>query len=449
MSKKELGIFIVCVIIILFPALYNGYPLVTSDSGAYIENAFKLYVPDDRSMVYSVFVRLASMSFSLWGVVIAQAVLLVFFIRLLVKHFCKGLHTGFLLTAISLCLTIFTSAGWFCGQLMADIFTGILLLAICTLFFVPFKHKWSVALLLVFIWACIIMHNSHLLIGLVFSVFMVLYYWFTRNKDLFRKSLMLFGLSIADFLTLSTMNAISGKGFRPSSSSHVFLMARLAENGILDQFLRENCATGEYKLCAYREQIPDRSFQFIWDPNSPLYKTGGWKANEAEYSKIIRKTLTKPEYLRLHIFRSIQATCRQLAVFNIGDANVPQMEGSIPFARINTYFFNELKEYRSTLQNNNSLGLDFFSEIILLFAFISIGVTLLLLAYPGAQASLTTEWKALFFVVIAFLIANAFVSATFSSVVGRYQSRVFWVLPFICILFLAGLMKRREYNSQL
>lgn len=213
MFKIESGIFLLCVIILLFPALYNGFPIVTSDTGSYIEDAFKLYVPSDRSIGYGIFIRLTSLTFSLWYVLFAQAIVLTFFLRLLVRHFCKNVNYNYLLPAVVLLITVCTSAAWFCSQIMADIFTAILLLAICVLYFVPISRKWQTYLLLFFIWFFIILHNSHLLIVLILSLLLAAFYTYKRNKVFLRKSLMLFSMSVMGFLFLSTLNFISGKGF--------------------------------------------------------------------------------------------------------------------------------------------------------------------------------------------------------------------------------------------
>src|ERR1043165_3424953 len=71
---------------LLIPALYNSFPLITADSGAYISNAYLLQVPLDRPIGYSVFVRITSLGLSLWCVVLAQAALLSLLMLALTRH---------------------------------------------------------------------------------------------------------------------------------------------------------------------------------------------------------------------------------------------------------------------------------------------------------------------------------------------------------------------------
>ena len=63
-------------LLLLGPALINGYPLVYADTGTYLTSGFQLGIPADRPLGYGLFCRLFSGDgLSLWGVVIAQALL--------------------------------------------------------------------------------------------------------------------------------------------------------------------------------------------------------------------------------------------------------------------------------------------------------------------------------------------------------------------------------------
>ncbi len=443
-TGKETLVFLAGMLILLFPALYNSFPLVTSDTGAYIDNAYRLYVPDDRSITYSIFIRLTCLSYSLWFVVAAQSIVLLFFLRVVVAHFCKEIYTPFVFLGIILTITVCTSAGWFCGQLMPDIFTAVLLLAIITWLLIPIEKKWMSYLLIVFIWGCIIMHNSHVVISFLTAAFLAIYYRRKKLVPLFKKSIVLLATSVVAYLTLCSVNAISGKGFRPSSSTHVFLMCRMVESGIMDRFLRENCDRGEYKLCEYRDKLPDRQWDFQWSPESPLYLAGGWKANEAEYNKIFLKTLTRPKYLALHIFKSGQATLRQLPLIYVGDGLTFQTSHDQPYIKIQGYFPDELREFRSSRQECHDLSFGFFNIIIVIFSFAVIALFLFSYEKEKTKNRMDPLWDQLLRIVILFILFNAFVTASLSTVVGRFQSRVFWILPTVCFLYLLNRHHQRR-----
>lgn len=443
--SRAITAFLAAVLLLLLPALYNGFPLVTSDSGAYVNNAFEQYVPLDRPLTYSIFIRIFSLEYTLWGVVTAQAVILAFFLRLLCRHFLAERYSEPIFLGIVTLVTFATSVAWFCGQLMPDIFTAILLLGLLTWYLVPLARRWQKVCLLLFLFCVVLLHNSHVLILLLFGLIACAYAVLKKRKQLLLRSLTVLAISVAGFLGFSTMNAVAGRGFRPSPATHVFLMCRLVESGVMDRFLAEQCWGNEYKLCAFRDKLPMRQWEFMWDESSPLYQTGGWEANEAEYNRIIKKILTTPKYLKLFCFKSGQATLRQLPQIKVGDGIFPMGDKTNPYWKVRQYFPYEHREYASSEQNAGQLPFGFFNAVIVVFAFLS-AATVLWMSGSGKTPG-EGRWKQAFMLVLLFLLCNAAVTATFSTVIGRLQSRVFWVLPFFCVLYavkMSGDRKSRQ-----
>src|SRR6202012_99225 len=60
---------------LLWPALWNGYPLVFSDTGTYLSQAIERYAGWDRPVFYSLFILPLHMTLTTWPVVAAQALL--------------------------------------------------------------------------------------------------------------------------------------------------------------------------------------------------------------------------------------------------------------------------------------------------------------------------------------------------------------------------------------
>src|SRR5579863_3944706 len=63
-------------------AVYNGYPLVWPDTGGYLSLVNLTF----RSMFYSFFVYPARLTGSLWPIVFAQALLIAYLLRLLLRE---------------------------------------------------------------------------------------------------------------------------------------------------------------------------------------------------------------------------------------------------------------------------------------------------------------------------------------------------------------------------
>ena len=94
-SQSEFPIILFGTFILLAVALFNGYPLVYSDSGTYIKSGIEGFVPPDRPIIYGLFIAFFSFEYSLWLVILAQN-LLTAFVLFEVFKFLKGLGCQYL-----------------------------------------------------------------------------------------------------------------------------------------------------------------------------------------------------------------------------------------------------------------------------------------------------------------------------------------------------------------
>ena len=114
---------VLSVIFLIYPALYNGYPLLYTDSATYVISGHELNIPIDRPVFYGLFVWISSFSYSLWLVVIIQALFVVGLVyytySLFFQSFHKTLYAFFTIVTMSL----FTGLPNYVSQIMPDIFT--------------------------------------------------------------------------------------------------------------------------------------------------------------------------------------------------------------------------------------------------------------------------------------------------------------------------------------
>ncbi len=416
---------------LLIPAFYNGFPLATSDTGGYISNAFTLYLPIDRPVGYSVLVRMASLGLTLWGVVVAQALVLAALL-LAVVHGALGSNYRRSWFAVLMLLTgLATSAGWTCSQLTPDIFTAMMMLALCILVFVPCGSpgRW---LLYVVVLGCMLVHNSNLLIGLVLGLALLAYAWWRKRSQMKGAAFALLCISALAWLSLSAMNAVTGRGFRPSSATHVFIMSRMVENGIAAEYLKDHCATEPSTLCPYKDHLPERQWGFMWDSSGPLYKAGGWQGTEGEYTRIIRKTLTTPKYLGMHITRNAQAALEELPLIYVGQEFSSFGIYTSPYNAIARYYPQELTRHDNAREQKHTLGLEYWNVLIIGFELLVCIVALVL----SIRRPFSGRLRGMALFSILFILLNAAITVTFATVVARYEARVFWVLPFLATLSL-------------
>lgn len=428
------------IVLLIWPALYNMFPLVTPDTGTYIHSGLAMSIPSDRPWVYGIFLLLTSWGVSPWFPVFWQGFFCAWLLIALGKR-CIGKDLPYSFWAgLFLIIGGCTAAAWYNAQLMADTFTGLLLLAILLLYLKP-ESRLERNKLNVFIAFCLLTHVSHMLSVLIFALILLVYYHRRRLLYQRRVSAKLLCYSVAAMLLTSFSNLIGNNTFGLSACSHLFLMSRMSENGILDTYLKDQCATDPNILCPYKDSTGLRQWNFMWSGNLPHMQSEGWEKTRAPYTEIIRKTLLHPKYLGMHIVRNMEAGLKELTQIQVKEGieqdNPP---GSPVYETLKKEFPSYLKEFVSDHQNTDRLPLTAINFIIQVASLLLLALAMLLWHKRPAQETVA-PWAMLFALAILYVVINAFVSATFSTVIGRLQARVFWVLPALSLYYLCQLAR--------
>jgi hypothetical protein len=430
-------------LLLLCAGLYNGFPLVTSDSGTYINSAIHYDVPNDRPIVYGLFIRFTGLEFSLWLVILVQALILGWLLLRHVSEFASRItsHLGRLaLVGIAVWTT---GVSWYCSQLMPDIFTPIGLLALGLLLLGRFRSRAELVGLLLLTVLSATVHNSNLLtFTLVVFSFGALAGWqqlFKRQLVGLRHWLLTTATVLACWVILPSIHAAFGGGFVLSRASPVFLLARMVEAGIIDKYLDNNCdAPGASRLCESRDKLPNDAITFLWDENSPYNKSGGIDANLEDYRSVVNQIMTTPRYYPYLLTEGIQGTLRQLTHVGHGDGLTSFRENSNPYWKVQEFTSYELKQYLSSLQNRSALDFKVLNERTYAAQFLALLVVVAVVAAARRTASAHFTLHLLLLTVIGLgLVANAFVTGALANVLDRLQGRVAWLLPFVALILAA------------
>ena len=128
---------LLCLPLLLWPAIWNGYPIVFADTGTYLTQAIHHYLGWDRPPFYSLFMVPWHQGTATWPVVMVQSCLTVWVLDLTRRGF--GLGPVWLLG-----LVLFLGAGswlpWMVSELMPDLFTPLLVLLLTLQVFIPARY---------------------------------------------------------------------------------------------------------------------------------------------------------------------------------------------------------------------------------------------------------------------------------------------------------------------
>lgn len=415
--------------------LYNRFPFVFPDTGAYIRTGFLGEVPIDRPLIYGLFLRHASLWQSLWLPIFVQAFLVSILIYLWVKYFSPGNNKKLTYWLAILLISFLTGVSKYVTFLMPDIFTAIMIMCSALLLFAPKMNSRDKIFSIVIFILSLTVHNSHLMITLGSIIVLAILEIFrkTRLVNSWKKLGLVTGCVITGGLLIGTTHYAFGGSFIVSQNGHIFMLTRLIDLQLAQSHLDKNCGKKAYILCPYKDQLDEN---FLWGAESPLYKLGGWSENEEEYKSLIGDILSDPKYLELAAIRSIEGGFVQFFHFDIENTegmgpNTP------PYDEIKRFYPYHIFEYEHSMQSRNWLGEQ--TRMLNTFQLFAVGISLCgllaLLFNSKSQSSRVWEKPLVIFLLIA-LYSNALVCGSLSAIMPRYQGRVVWLIPVLFFLLL-------------
>lgn len=426
---RRLGFGVLAACVLLWPALYNGYPTVFSDTGGYLlTGKFFLALAPFRAPGYAVFTKFASLGISAWPTVVAQAIMVVYVLRRTCDYLIDGDRKfASLWFLASVCvLAALTSLPWTVSLLMPDVFAGVLFLSAFLLAFDDdLRTRQQAALAAIFAISAAA-HSSLLPIAALFVVAVLILRHLTRTPRSLSSASpalawLLVPVLLAGFCT-ADLNRQMGLGFRLSPSKNLFLLARLFGDGLAADFLRENCPKRPFISCQYLSELPRTQEQFLFE--HPLFDEL-IKGHQDEMGRIVRGTLLA--YPLRFLKSSANETLLQLSALRTGDEirsyGAREWNGEV-IPRVfpaDSQAFENAKQFRGHL---TPLA-DASASVDTIAFWLSIATSLLL-----AGTGRFGRMNLFFYSALAYLLINASICATFAGVYDRYQGRVAWIMPF-------------------
>jgi len=419
-------------------AIWNGFPLMFFDTGAYVLEGLGHVFLVERAPVYAEFLFLTGARFSLWPVVIVQALATSYLILEVARAEVPGLTLRGILV-IGLLLSLFTGIGWYAGQVEPDIFTPMVILGSWLLLFRGARlgkagRRWVTGLTALAV-AC---HPSHLglLGGLVIAAALLKLAARWRpllpRPDLKRGAII---LATSLGLILAGNFVLTGKLFLSKSGS-VFLFARLMQDGIVQRLMNDTCppqGQAHWRLCAFKDRLPKTANAWLWGEHSGFQALGGFasQVQQEEDRRIVVESLKR--YPAMHLRTAITDSLLQFLQFKTGDGIEPQLSITVPnFERVIPA---QIPAYRQARQQRDLIRFKTLNLIHVPVGAMSLLGLLLLLRHAHARR----DWNngLLPALVLLGLIGNAVICGTFSNPHDRYQSRIIWLPSLVLLLAVA------------
>jgi hypothetical protein len=423
---------------LLYPALYNGFPLLYSDSGTYMQAGFENRSPIDRPVMYCLFIRHLSLAETIWLPLIAQTMLLLWLSKLFIEKIFlikNARKASALLLSI---MALITGVSNYASQLMPDLFTGMFFMALILWFFGDFSKKREKILLFTALLFMAGIHYSNLALyaGLAVASVIARFFMFGRVNRGWWLKFVYTGISV--FLIVPFVNLLSEGRFYYSGANHVFLAGSLVNMGVMQDHLGRTCAAQPVFLCESRDKLKDmEAAGFLWSEESPLCETYHkehktwqecWKERNSELGEIIKDILKNKRSRELFLKASAQAFGKQLTDFEIGPLSAQGLH-SAPYYAFRDRFTRDYSAYSSAKQFTKNLSFEGESRIQLWSVCLSF-IILAGLLYTGRDQTRNKYFFCIWLLLLLFLIGNAAVCGILSNPLNRYQARVIWLLPY-------------------
>jgi hypothetical protein len=418
-------------------ALWNGYPLVYPDTANYVTVDLLPY----RTPFYNVFAIALHWQRSLWPIVVAQSLLLAWLLRVATRALFGWSEAGRYLLLVAL-LAVGSSLPWYTGQLLPDVFAGVLVLSLALLAWAPERcTRGERGVLLVLLGSAVLFHQSHAVLAVCLLAGLAAARAFGAARPRWAHLGPPALVTLAASVLLALSNLLLWGYFTLSVHGATFLMANTIQNGPTLDYLRETCPARRWALCEHLDLLPWHDDQeFLWVRESPFNRAGGFHAMRDEARALVAESFrSRP----LAFAASVLATgARQLVFFPTGEDNPSYLEKDFPTHHLRLVFPHEFPSYADSLQNRGHFPIPWLVRLHEAVFALSILAGIALAARARRLGEPTPA--RLLALLLAAVLANAFVLGGLSGVVARYQSRIVWLPVYFALAAALGVRQDRH-----
>ncbi len=417
----------------LYPALWNGFPIVFYDTGGYLDSYMIGQLGNGRSVLYGLFLRLGIPT-AFWGNIVIQAMTVVWLLILALRAHGFG-GRPVLALLIGLALAALTSLPWYAAQLMPDIWLPLAVLALHLLAFrADALRLWEKIALPAVVAFAMAGHMGTLVLAIGLLAALALWRALAPRLRWPRPALAAPALAVIAGILLSLFSnlAIAGRfAFTPGGTN--FLFGRLVQTGIAARYLADHCPDASLRVCDYRDQVPTEGDTWLWSGESPLWQMGGWEAFEDQARRIIIGSLR--DYPLLHLRTTLEGALSQLVMVKTGDYITQDTWHT--HGILEKYAPQFYPAFLAARQQKN--GFDFhWLNIVQVPLALAATAGLPIIILLAARRRVRRPAAALTVTVFITFLGNAAICGALSNPHDRYQSRLVWLAPLALVIAALG-----------
>jgi hypothetical protein len=426
-KPAEIAAALTATLVLLAPALWNGFPLLEHDTGGYLARWFEGTLEVSRSTVYGLFlVALAWADF--WPAVAVQAALTVWVIALLLRAHGLGGRPLVLLITVTF-LSVATTLPWIASILLTDIFAGLGVLALYLMVLCARTlARWERSALVVLVAFSAATHNATLAVLLALmavAVIVALLRGLAVPRDGLGRGVA--ALLIGAVLLVSANLAVAGRlAWTPGGVALSF--GRMLQDGIVARFLAEHCPDPRFRLCAHRDELPSDADVFLWG-ESVFDRLGRFEGLGEEMRTIVLESIAA--YPVRQIEAAAQAAVRQLVKVRTGEGVLDSIWHT--HWTIEHFTPSALAAMRAARQQKGELDFAVINRLHVPVALVSM-VLLAAMIVPALRRPCWADLGVLAAAAAVAVLANAAVCGVLANPHDRYGARMAWIATLVVAL---------------
>jgi hypothetical protein len=405
-------------VLLIAPALWNGFPLLQYDTGGYLARWFEGYLVPSRPGMYGL-ILLAGAWGNFWPVLIAQAAVTVWVLHLVLR--AHGFARPWILLGVVTTLSVFTTLPWLSAILLTDILCGLGVLALYLVLAraddLRRAERWGLIALIAVAGAT---HSATYAVFLALLACAVI--WHTQAGSpvtLKRLRNGAIALALGAVMTFAANFAVSGTiAWTPGGAALSF--GRMLQDGIVTRYLNDRCPDPRFRLCDYRDELPLDADMFFW--GNPIFiKLGRFAGLGREMQTIAIESLTA--YPLLQLKSVVLDTGRQIVDVRSGEGVLNSIWHT--YAIIERYTPWATPQMKAAHQQRGDISFTAINTLHYPLALLAI------LALPGILIVLRQRRFAavrdMALMMVLAVLANAAICGVFSNPHDRYGARVVWL----------------------